>query len=95
MSPIRWLALGFAFVLFNAGISFGVNRLVTDAPISQLQANAATLSAESSQQAQLFDAVLAKFFKEEDFICEELVAHNKVLGGPTPPPGICTVSLTP
>ena len=92
---LRFIALALAFLLVNAGISFGINRAVTDGPISQLQADAATAAAESAQQADIFNTVLVHFFAEENFICEELVAHNKVLGGPVPPAGICDVSLTP
>jgi hypothetical protein len=37
------------------------------------------------------DSFLEEFVTEENFICAELVAHSKVLGGPVPPPGICDV----
>lgn len=50
---------------------------------SQINANAAANAA--------FNQFLDQFVAEENFICDELVAHNRVLGGPMPPAGICNV----
>ena len=98
----RWKLAAIILVVLNilgfAGLAFGeannaIANTANKTTISQLVANAAVISAAQEQQQLIFDNVLAKFFREENFICEELVAHNKVLGGPTPPPGICSVSL--
>lgn len=106
-SMASWFRFRWALPVLNAllvvGLIWvGLNSQGNSTKIDQLTASAAvtqafnqTQAATNHQQAVLFDNILAKFFAEENFICEELVAHNKTLGGPKPPPGICTVSLTP
>lgn len=61
--------------------------------ISQLQANSVVNSALQRQQSLIVTNVLVKFFAMQRFLCEASVAHNKTLGGPPAPPGICDVSF--
>lgn len=80
-----FVVVGLVFVLVNGS---DTDRVVNALSVSQVRT-----AALAEQNAAIYNNIFAKFFAEENFICEELVAHNKVLGGPVPPPGICDVTL--
>lgn len=91
----RWL-IPVAFILLvvvNAGESFFINR--DAAAITQLQANAAVVSAYQQQQAVIFNRFITAFVREQNYLCRIAAARAIIDHLETPPPGVCNVALGP
>lgn len=108
LQVLRWFRVRWALPVLNAVLIVAIVILIGDhnteqQELANLQVSSAVnqafdqaqinASAKQAREALAFDAILHQFFAEQNFICQELVAHNKVLGGPKPPPGICSVTL--
>lgn len=69
------------------GFGVGVNAY----GVASIDNRQAIEEAQAKLQGEQFEQFLSLFVEQGDFVCLVDTARSKTLGGPTPPPGLCTI----
>lgn len=81
-------------------VTINTNVVIETALLQQLETTVQGLekydtnqSAAQAKSSAVLNAFFVEFIAEQNYLCNAAVIHNKTLGGPPAPAGICDVSL--